>query len=125
MTAGVALLAGFVYRQTRAPSAVLPLRVVLDRNRGPAYLAIFVIALGQFAMLLFVTYYCQRTLDFTAIGPAVNLVSRLEGLCRLLGRSVLVTGTVAMETTTALIPLGEHRLRGIAAPCTVFTLPDA
>jgi class 3 adenylate cyclase len=64
-------------------------------------------------------------LDFTAIGPAVNLVSRLEGLCRLLGRSVLVTGTVAMETTTALIPLGEHRLRGIAAPCAVFTLPEA
>jgi MFS family permease len=32
-----------------------------------AYLAIFVIALGQFAMLLFVTYYCHRTLDFTAI----------------------------------------------------------
>jgi EmrB/QacA subfamily drug resistance transporter len=66
--AGVVLLAGFVYRQTRASSPVLPLRVVLDRNRAAAYLAIFVIALGQFAMLLFVTYYCQRTLDFTAIG---------------------------------------------------------
>jgi adenylate cyclase len=63
-------------------------------------------------------------LDFTAIGPAVNLVSRLEGLCRPLGRTVLVTGTVAAETTTALVPLGEHLLRGIAAPCTVFTLPD-
>jgi adenylate cyclase len=63
-------------------------------------------------------------LDFTAIGPAVNLVSRLEGLCRPLGRSVLVTGTVAAETTTALIPLGEHRLRGIAVPCAVFTLRE-
>jgi class 3 adenylate cyclase len=29
-------------------------------------------------------------LDFTAIGPAVNLVSRLEGLCRPLGRTVLI-----------------------------------
>jgi adenylate cyclase len=63
-------------------------------------------------------------LDFTAIGPAVNLVSRLEGLCRPLGRSVLVTGTVAAETTMALLPLGEHLLRGIAAPCAVFTLPE-
>lgn len=62
-------------------------------------------------------------LDFTAIGPAVNLVGRLEGLCRPLGRSVLVSGTVAAETTVKLIPLGEHELRGIAAPCTVFTLP--
>ena len=64
-------------------------------------------------------------LDFTAIGPAVNLVSRLEGLCRPLGRSVLISGAVAAETTTPLVSLGEHMLRGIAAPCAVFTLPDA
>jgi class 3 adenylate cyclase len=64
-------------------------------------------------------------LDFTAIGPAVNLVSRLEGLCRPLGRSVLVSGAVAAQITAPLVPLGEHVLRGIAAPCTVFTLPDA
>jgi class 3 adenylate cyclase len=64
-------------------------------------------------------------LDFTAIGPAVNLVSRLEGLCRPLGRSVLISAAVAAEITTPLVSLGEHVLRGIAAPCTVFTLPDA
>lgn len=64
-------------------------------------------------------------LDFTAIGPAVNLVSRLEGLCRPLGRSVLISGAVAAETAIPLVPLGEHALRGIKAPCAVFTLPDA
>ncbi len=37
-------------------------------------------------------------LDFTAIGPAVNLVSRLEGLCRPLGKTVLVSGALAAET---------------------------
>ena len=63
-------------------------------------------------------------LDFTAIGPAVNLVSRLEGLCRPLGRSVLISGAVAAETSMPLLPLGEHVLRGIAAPCAVFTLPE-
>ncbi len=63
-------------------------------------------------------------LDFTAIGSAVNLVSRLQGLCRPLGRSVLISGAVAAETATPLVPLGEHRLRGIATPCAVFTLPD-
>ena len=64
-------------------------------------------------------------LDFTAIGPAVNLVSRLDGLCRPLGRAVLISGAVAAETDMHLLPLGEHVLRGIATPCAVFTLPDA
>ncbi len=61
-------------------------------------------------------------LDFTAIGPAVNLVNRLEGLCRPLGRTVLVSGAFAAQTRQPLIPQGEHMLRGIAAPCAVFAL---
>lgn len=61
-------------------------------------------------------------LDFTAIGPAVNLVGRLEGLCKPLGHNVLISGAVARETTTPLISLGMHALRGIAAPCEVFAL---
>jgi adenylate cyclase len=64
-------------------------------------------------------------LDFTAIGPSVNLVSRLEGLCRPLERNVLISGAVAAEIEMPLVSLGTHALRGIAAPCAVFTLPDS
>ena len=63
-------------------------------------------------------------LDFTAIGPAVNLVSRLQGLCRPLQQTVLVSGALAAATQTPLISLGTHQLRGIASPCAVFTLPE-
>jgi class 3 adenylate cyclase len=63
-------------------------------------------------------------LDFTAIGSAVNLVSRLEGLCRPLQKTVLVSGALAAETETPLAALGTYELRGIAAPCAVFTLPE-
>lgn len=60
-------------------------------------------------------------LDFTAIGAAVNLVSRLEGLCRPLGRTVLISGAVAEQAGATLILLGAHTLRGIAEPCAVYT----
>jgi adenylate cyclase len=63
-------------------------------------------------------------LDFTAIGSAVNLVSRLEGLCRPLDKVVLVSDTFAAETGASLIPLGTHALRGIASPCAVFTVAE-
>ena len=62
-------------------------------------------------------------LDFTAIGPAVNLVSRLEGLCRPLGRSVLISGALAAETTAPLVSLGQHMVcaasprRAPSSPC--------
>ena len=54
-------------------------------------------------------------LDFTAIGPAVNLVSRLEGLCRPLDKAVLVSGAFAAETDNAADPArnacaARHRL---------------
>jgi adenylate cyclase len=63
-------------------------------------------------------------LDFTAIGSAVNLVSRLEGLCRPLGKTILISGALAAETDTPLLALGTHALRGIASPCAVFTVPE-
>jgi len=44
-------------------------------------------------------------LDFTAIGPAVNLVSRLEGLCKPLRKTVLVSGALAAETEMPLVAL--------------------
>jgi predicted MFS family arabinose efflux permease len=67
LVAGAALLATFVYLQTRVAHPLLPLRVVLDRNRGGAYLAIFALGAGMFGVFLFLTYYLQQTLGFSAV----------------------------------------------------------
>lgn len=63
-------------------------------------------------------------LDFTAIGPAVNEAARLEGLCKELGRNLLISDSF-VRAAPALRPrlqsLGRHRLRGVREPREVFT----
>jgi adenylate cyclase len=65
-------------------------------------------------------------LDFTVIGPAVNLTSRLERLCRTLGLDLLVSDTFAgMCAGADYRSLGTHVLAGISRPVEVFTVPEA
>jgi EmrB/QacA subfamily drug resistance transporter len=71
LAAGVALLALFAWWQTRAPAPLLPLRIVLDRNRGAAYLSILIAGSGIFGIFLFLTYYMQLTLHFSPVVTGV------------------------------------------------------
>ncbi len=63
-------------------------------------------------------------LDFTVIGRAVNEASRMETLTKTLGRSILVSDRVARRVREPLDALGEHRLRGLAAPVAIFSPRD-
>jgi adenylate cyclase len=63
-------------------------------------------------------------LDFTAIGPAVNVASRIEGLCRTLEYPVLISEAVAARCNSPLVCVGSHSLRGSASPIALFTLPE-
>jgi adenylate cyclase len=63
-------------------------------------------------------------LDFTTIGPAVNVASRIEGLCRELGCPVLISDAVAMRCTPPLVSVGSYALRGTASPVALYTLPE-
>ncbi|MFJ5551508.1 MFS transporter [Streptomyces sp. NPDC093225] len=67
LLAGAALMGVFVWWQRRAPEPLLPLRVLLDRVRGAALLAMFVTAVGMFGVFLFLTYYLQQIRGW---GPA-------------------------------------------------------
>jgi adenylate cyclase len=58
-------------------------------------------------------------LDFTVIGPAVNLVSRIENAAKTLGRPIVVSAEVA-AMLDGVVSLGHHQLRGLATPHELF-----
>jgi EmrB/QacA subfamily drug resistance transporter len=67
LVAGGTLLVAFGLWIGRAAQPLLPPRIVLNRNRAGAYVSIFVASLCLFATLLFLTYYLQRTLNYSPI----------------------------------------------------------
>jgi adenylate cyclase len=63
-------------------------------------------------------------LDFTCIGPAVNLAARLEKIASQLGRSVVASEAFAGHAPNKLVPLGTFPLAGFQAPQHAFGLAD-
>jgi adenylate cyclase len=63
-----------------------------------------------------------RRLDFTVVGPAVNEVSRMEALCKELGREVLLSQSIAQRCGHPVLSLGPHQLRGTAGTREMYGL---
>jgi adenylate cyclase len=60
-------------------------------------------------------------LDFTVIGPAVNLVSRIEAIAKSLDLPLIVSDDFARAHGGNLKSLGLHQLRGLDLPHELFT----
>ncbi|MBO6512309.1 MAG: adenylate/guanylate cyclase domain-containing protein, partial [Roseibium sp.] len=67
----------------------------------------------------------ENRLDFTVIGRAVNETSRVESLCKPLGRELLMTAPVkealSGDLQSGLNEMGEHALRGVGKPVAIFS----
>ncbi len=63
----VVLLGTFVVIELRSANPLLPMRVVLNSNRGGAYLSCLLVAMGLLGMFLFLTYYLQTTLGYSPL----------------------------------------------------------
>jgi len=61
-------------------------------------------------------------LEFTVIGPAANAAARVEGMCKTLGRNVVISSTFAAAYAGNLASLGRHPLRDVQGEQELFTL---
>ena len=93
LIAGVALLLAFGWWQTRAAHPLLPLRVLLDRNRGTSFLAMLFSSGAMFGLFLFLTYYLQESLGYTPVVTGLAFLPMVG--------AVMVTATLA---TSLLLP---------------------
>jgi EmrB/QacA subfamily drug resistance transporter len=80
LVVGVVLLALFVVTERRAAHPLLPLRIVLNRFRGGAYLAVGLAGIGMFAIFLFLTYYLEEILRYSPVVTGVAFLPMIGAL---------------------------------------------
>lgn len=98
------LLTLFVMLQRRIAHPLLPMRVVLDRNRGGSYIAMFAASAGMFAVFLFLTYYLQVSLNYSAVMTGVAFLPMTGSL--IVVASMATTVLVPRVSSRVLIPVG-------------------
>jgi EmrB/QacA subfamily drug resistance transporter len=101
---GVVVLIAFVLIERRVANPLLPLRVVLDRNRGGSYASIAIAGAGMFGIFLFLTYFLTAVLRFTPVETGLAFLPMLG--------AIMLTATTAGSILTPkigprpLVPLG-------------------
>ncbi len=112
---GVLALAGFLVRQARGPSPLLPLYLLTNRSRAGAYLAVAAGVVGSFGMFLMLTYYFQVVRHYSSLraglaflplsaavsASAYGLGSRL--LPRVAARALIVPGLLVAAAGLGLL----------------------
>jgi EmrB/QacA subfamily drug resistance transporter len=110
LVAGVVLLGVFVLVERRVQHPLLPLRIVLNRFRGGAYLAIGLSAIGIFGIFLFLTYYFQLTLAYS---PVRSGLAFLPLIAAIIAASTTSSGVLMPRTgPRPLIPTGMVLVAG-------------
>src|ERR1700677_3253399 len=104
LVAGVILLAGFVLAELRVPHPLIPLRIVVDRCRGGAYLPVGLSAIRLFAIFLVLTYYLEEILRYS---PGVTGLAFLPMIAALIASSTS-SSTLLMPRLgpRILVPVG-------------------
>ncbi|GII99253.1 EmrB/QacA subfamily drug resistance transporter [Sediminihabitans luteus] len=104
LAASAVLLVAFVLWQRRTTHPLLPLPVVVDRDRGSAYVAILVAGSGMFGVFLFLTYYLQSSMGYSPMTTGFAFLPMVL--------AIIVTAQVSNNVTLprfgpkVLVPIG-------------------
>jgi EmrB/QacA subfamily drug resistance transporter len=123
------LLSAFVLIEQRVAHPLLPLRIIIDRNRGGSFLASLLVGTAMLGTFLSLTYYFQGTLHYSAMKSglafvpfSLGIITGATGASRLLPRFgprfVVMSGL-----TLAAIGLGVFTLIGVHTTYTSLVLP--
>ena len=78
---GALLVAAFVVIELRTRNPLLPMRIVLDRNRGGAYLTSTLVGAGLIGAFFFLSLYFQQVLEYTPVEAGLRLAARRRWAC--------------------------------------------
>ncbi|MEU1466841.1 MFS transporter [Streptomyces sp. NPDC005761] len=78
--ASAVLLLAFVLTESKVRSPLLPLRVVMDRNRGGVYLSLGLAIIAMFGLFLFLTYYLQVVKGYSPIKTGFAFMPMIVGM---------------------------------------------
>jgi EmrB/QacA subfamily drug resistance transporter len=111
---GVLLVAAFVVLELKTRNPLLPMRIVLDRNRGGAYLTSTLVGAGLIGAFFFLSLYFQQVLDYTPVEAG------LASLPTTLG--VLISAGAASALVPKVGPRPLMVLGGLLAASGLFTM---
>ncbi|KND30165.1 MFS transporter [Streptomyces acidiscabies] len=104
LTVGGILLAAFTWWQTKASHPLLPLRVLLDRDRGASFVVMLIASAGMFGVFLFLTYYLQLSLGFSAVRTGLAFLPMVGAL--MVAATLATSFLVPRIGPKTIVPLG-------------------
>ncbi|MBT2491706.1 MFS transporter [Streptomyces sp. ISL-96] len=78
--ASAVLLLAFVFVESKVKSPLLPLRVLMERNRGGVYLSLGLAVISMFGLFLFLTYYLQIVKGYSPVMTGFAFLPMIAGM---------------------------------------------
>ncbi|SFO04738.1 Major Facilitator Superfamily protein [Geodermatophilus obscurus] len=127
IVAGLVLVALFVVLELRTRNPLLPMRIVLDRNRGGAYLTSTLVGAGLIGAFFFLSLYFQQVLAYTPVQAGLASLPTTLGVFVSAGAASVLTPRIGpkplMVAGGLLAAAGRFTLSFVGLDTSFWTLP--